>query len=648
MKRGLLAALIALLAVPALALAHAERKAHYPDHRTGSVPKYRTTGPAHVVCKADSEQRIRDGVRNSRARERNLKLVGRCRYRHIQAAVNAARNGHRVLVLPGVYREEPSRAKPDPDPKCSEHYEEGPGLDPGGLGEALGGEKVPNYGYQRNCPNAQNLIALVGDADADDFEGKPDDPQGRWCDDKCDIQIEGTGDTPSDVLIQGDKRKLNVIRADRADGVYLKNFTIEFSDFNNIYALETNGFRFDDIVSRFGREYGFLSFTSDNGLYEDLDASYSGDAGVYPGSGPEGHCQRYGIEIRRVNSHHNTLGYSGTAGNGIYAHDNRFHRNSTGLTTDSFAAGHPGMPQDCAKWENNRFHSNNNDLFNDARDDYCRDVPYPSRDPRKVCPTFQVPEGTGLLIAGGNWNLIRENYFYDNWRDGTKQFQVPPQARGEVGNPYDTSNGNRYLSNLMGVTPSGREDPNGNDFWWDGEGRRNCWQDNIGPWGSKPSDNVVGDLPKCPGSAVILPGNGQLATQAPCAAWDPSNEATDSSLPGCDWFKNPSEPQPRASGGGGSGGGGSGGGGEPRRNGTSGDDVIVGTPGNDVIRCGSGHDRVDGGGGDDTVYCGSGNDMVSGGAGDDRLYGESGNDTLTGGPGRDFLAGGSGNDRERQ
>ena len=156
------------------------------------------------------------------------------------------------------------------------------------------------------------------------------------------------------------------------------------------------------------------------------------------------------------------------------------------------------MPQDCAKWENNRFHSNNLDLFNDARDDYCRDVPYPSRDPRKICPTYQVPEGTGLLIAGGNRNLIRNNHFYDNWGDGTKQFQVPHQARGEVGNPYDTSNGNRYLSNLMGVTPSGREDPDGNDFWWDGEGRRNCWQDNIGPWGSKPSDNIVGDLPECP------------------------------------------------------------------------------------------------------------------------------------------------------
>ena len=47
------------------------------------------------------------------------------------------------------------------------------------------------------------------------------------------------------MVITGAKSKLNVIRADRADGVYLKNFTVEYSDFNNIYVLETNGFRID-------------------------------------------------------------------------------------------------------------------------------------------------------------------------------------------------------------------------------------------------------------------------------------------------------------------------------------------------------------------------------------------------------------------
>jgi hypothetical protein len=57
------------------------------------------------------------------------------------------------------------------------------------------------------------------------------------------------------VRITGQKSKLNVIRADRADGIYLKNFQVQYSDFNNIYVLETNGFRIDSVVSKYSREY---------------------------------------------------------------------------------------------------------------------------------------------------------------------------------------------------------------------------------------------------------------------------------------------------------------------------------------------------------------------------------------------------------
>jgi hypothetical protein len=557
--------LVLALVVPSASFGHAERPAFFPDHTQGSVPQYRTTdvhgGTTLVVCKSDSASRIRSRIRNSAVRAKNLALLHRCAFDHIQEAVDAAGNWDRIFVLPGVYGEGPSVHTPpegtsdDPD-KCKDMKVQGETIP--GTGISLEGDSnVPSYEFHRTCPNAQNLIAIVGDADTS--EGQPSDPDGNWCDDKCHIQIEGTGDTRDDVLIRGDKKKLNVIRADRADGIYLKNFTIEFSDFNNIYALETNGFRFDDIESRFSREYGLLSFTSDNGLYEKLDAHHSGDSGVYPGSGPEGHCNRYGIEIRNVRSHDNTIGYSGTAGNGIYAHDNRFYNNATGLTTDSFASGHPGMPQDCAKWENNHFYSNNLDLFNDARDDFCRDVEYKDRDPNKVCPTFQVPEGTGLLIAGGNANIVRNNFIYDNWRDGAKLFFVPAAFRGEPEDGVDTSFDNRFLDNTMGVRPFHGTDRNGNDFWWDEQGRGNCWKGNKGPNGGPVTHNVVGFPPLFPGlpecgtnnPEVILPAPGffpgstqKQASQAPCAAWDPSDEGTDSSLPGCDWFTNPSEPQP--------------------------------------------------------------------------------------------------------
>ena len=66
----------------------------------------------------------------------------------------------------------------------------------------------------------------------------------------------------------------------------------------------------------------------------------------------------------------------------------------------------------------------------------------------------------------------------------------------------------------------------------------------MGAAGGQPTSDPA-ELPECTGERVFLPGNtAKQASQAACAAWDPSNEATDSSLPGCDWFANPSEPQP--------------------------------------------------------------------------------------------------------
>jgi acetyl esterase/lipase len=80
-------------------------------------------------------------------------------------------------------------------------------------------------------------------------------------------------------------------------------------------------------------------------------------------------------------------------------------------------------------------------------------------------------------------------------------------------------------------------------------------------------------------------------------------------------------------------------------NGTSGDDRLVGTNGNDVI-CGlGGDDAVWGRGGDDVALGGSGDDRLYGGRGDDVLDGGEGSDRLYGGGGDDVLDGGEGSDR---
>ena len=196
------------------------------------------------------------------------------------------------------------------------------------------------YEEHRQCPNVQNLIAILGDTNGN-----------RICDSKCNIQIEGTGDPGRTTsMIDGNRIKLNMIRVDRADGVYITNMTVELSDFNNIYVIETNGFRIDRIVLRAtAGSTGSCRSPPTTASTRTARPTYNGDSGVYPGSGPDArhgqpdaHGHVYGIVIRHCDSHDNTIGYSGTAGNGIWAHHNRFHHNSTGITTGLVRVRPPG------------------------------------------------------------------------------------------------------------------------------------------------------------------------------------------------------------------------------------------------------------------------------------------------------------------
>ena len=78
-----------------------------------------------------------------------------------------------------------------------------------------------------------------------------------------------------------------------------------------------------------------------------------------------------------------------------------------------------------------------------------------------------------------------------------------------------------------------------------------------------------------------------------------------------------------------------------------GKDIVVTTPNVTkmmTIDGGSGNDLLTGGGGRNLILGGTGNDVLHGAAGDDVLLGGDGNDDLFGGSGNDVLVGGNGND----
>ena len=599
------AVLALALLVTATASAHVERPAYWPDPAVdrsispptgGKVPKARSLasalrksapGRTRVVCQPGSMRRLRRGIRRARARgyeirpsdrrrlsrkgARRLLRINRrlrklCRYREIQPAVTASRNNDRVVVMPGIYLEPTSRRSPTNDPACDKYRTNGDR--PNQEGNAL------SYEYQANCPNDQNLVAVIGRRVAAKAPPMPPRENRHGIPDlgeclRCNLQLEGSGVSADGVVVEaGDRSKGDGgpngvgtkkdvgIRADRADGFVLKNVKVRHAKEHGIYVLESDGYLLTRFKTFYNGLYGTLTFVEDHGVQQDCEAVGHGDSGIYPGAAVETGAQRpagtefrYNQEVRRCDLHHNMAGYSGTNGNAVWVHDNRIYDNALGLQTDVVTgAGHPGYPGDSMLVEDNLFYSNN---FNVYEED------------SSVEPAFPFPVGTGLWIAGGNRHQIRDNYFYDNWRRGTMLFSVPdqlvcgPAAEGnqQAGcnpNGQTTSFYNSQFANYMGVRPDGTADPNGRDFWWDPYLGTvgNCWWGNIPAPGAKITSTPE-SLPHCDNGTrpdkSVGTGNPFLTGElASCVAafetrsFDPNGP--------CPWFKTPPEPQPGGSG----------------------------------------------------------------------------------------------------
>jgi hypothetical protein len=568
--------LVALGAAPSVA--HEERPATFPDG-TGKVPKFRGyhNPRSRVVCRPNSKDLIAE-LPEGKVKQRNERLLKRCEFRNIQAAIDTVRKRHTsIYVLPGTYKERPTAGTgrssycshlgtASKAPLESSEYIgsiSSPGTDAEGreradqsdhTGRAAEEPGTTNpialsYADQRACPHNLNLIAVFGD--------KTPNNSSIRCDSRfCGIQIVGTGRRMTDVVIDNDFHKLNGIRLDRAGGAVVRNLTVQQSEFNALYVLETDGFLLDRITARGNDEYGILAFASDHGLIQRSNAFYNGDSGIYPGSGSDLNADntsivptRYAIEIRHNRSHDNTLGYSGTAGNSIWAHHNRFYDNATGIATDSLFPGHPGLPQDHARWSDNQIYSNNSNYYATYVDTGVCAKPMEERGylDGTVCPVVPTPVGTGVLIAGGNFNSTDHNWIYDNWRYGTMQFWVPAPLRDEFdpAKLYDTSHFNQTTDNLMGIAPDGSTHHNGVDHWWDDEGGGNCWERNTYSRGTQTSNFTVPPPSCADGGSLDTPGAPvKDAGFLSCSQYDRGDPDL-RHPPGCEWFEDPVRPSAR-------------------------------------------------------------------------------------------------------
>ncbi|MDQ2676088.1 MAG: right-handed parallel beta-helix repeat-containing protein [Actinomycetota bacterium] len=527
------AALAMAMALPAVASGHLERPSYWPDPGAdnasgeptgGEVPKARSLGSAvtgqgpgkvRVVCQNSSLSLAKDSIKqasnkgfrlrpsqpkkklsDSKAQKLldiNKALADMCKYKAVQAAIDDSSNNDRVVVMPGRYTEPDSREAPVNDPKCN----------PSMLQQDQSGASVPSYEYQAKCSNDQNLIYVQGRkvkgeplAEPDpDRHGIPEQELGKCV--RCNLQLEGSGARPEDVLLDAGKSYSNakkpgsrpgsgsdtsaedclaaadgpdnpcyakhvVLRTDRSDGFVGRNFLMRGAKEHGFYTEESDGVLLDKVKFFWNADYGHLSFTSDHSVVKNCDGYGSGDAVVYPGAAPQtGEFrdeefypeERFNTVIKKCDLHGSAMGYSGSMGNSVRVTKNNFYGNANGLTTDTLSApGHPGFPADGMKVDNNLFYSNNFNVYAD-------DSP--------VVPLVPQAVGTGIMWPGMNDGEFSNNKVFDNWQHGTFLIGIPDAIAGEAEGNVDSNNhcepnptfstscANQYHDNEMGVVPDG-------------------------------------------------------------------------------------------------------------------------------------------------------------------------------------------------
>jgi plastocyanin len=223
-------------------------------------------------------------------------------------------------------------------------------------------------------------------------------------------------------ILDGEFKRDNGVFVVGADGVAVENLTARNYTENGFFWNGVLGYRGSYLTAYRNGDYGVYAYDSQYGMFDDSYASGSPDSGFYIGQ-----CNPCHAVITDVVSQYNLLGYSGSNSSGdLFLVSSEWSHNRTGIVPNSFGAEELS-PQGQATIAGNTVRDNG-----DPRATRGNEEAYD--------PAF----GVGIVIAGGQGDVVTKNHVIDNDKVG---IALAPSV-GLEDTPHQPT-GNRITDNVV-------------------------------------------------------------------------------------------------------------------------------------------------------------------------------------------------------
>ncbi len=204
-----------------------------------------------------------------------------------------------------------------------------------------------------------------------------------------------------------------------ADGVAIENITAQNFVTNGFYWIGVDGYRGSYLNAIRNGDYGIYAFDSVHGQFDHSYASGSPDAGYYIGQ-----CYPCDALVIDSEAEWNGLGYSGTnAGGNLVIARTSMHDNRVGIVPNS-GTGEKLAPQHGATVVGNHVYDNNNIATAGIE-------------------IAEIALGNGILVAGGNDNIVERNLVTGHPNIGIGVIPLPESLTApdnKLGKDFDARN----------------------------------------------------------------------------------------------------------------------------------------------------------------------------------------------------------------